>query len=92
MIRAQVTVTLKSSVLDPQGKAVKHALEALGFRGIHDVRMGKSIEILLDGTQEAARQQVDRMCQKLLANTVVESYRIEVSTVRKPARPAAARA
>jgi phosphoribosylformylglycinamidine synthase PurS subunit len=64
-------------VLDPQGAAVKHALGALGFDGVSDVRQGKVIELdLADGTSEA---QVTEMCEKLLANTVIESYTIELS-------------
>lgn len=77
-MKARVCVTLKPSVLDPQGKTVKQALESLGFRGIQDVRMGKYIEIELNhGTARSAKRDVERMCQKLLANPVVETYRIE---------------
>ena len=62
-------------VLDPQGKAIHHALEGLGFSGVNDVRAGKLIELdLADGTSDA---DIDAMCQKLLANTVIENYRIE---------------
>ena len=78
-MNARVCVTLKPSVLDPQGKTVKQALESLGFRGIQDVRMGKYIEIELDrGSAGQAKQDLEQMCQKLLANPVVETYRIEV--------------
>lgn len=74
-MKARVFVTLKSGVLDPQGKAIQHALEGLGFGGVNDVRAGKLIELeLADGTSEA---EIDAMCQKLLANTVIENYRIE---------------
>jgi phosphoribosylformylglycinamidine synthase len=67
---------LKNGVLDPQGEAVRHALGALGFDGVEGVRQGKVIELdLADGTTEAT---VEQMCEKLLANTVIESYRIEV--------------
>jgi len=67
---------LKDGVLDPQGAAVKHALGTLGFTGVDAVRQGKVIELdLADGTSEA---QIGEMCEKLLANTVIESYRIEV--------------
>jgi len=63
-------------VLDPQGEAVRHALGNLGFEGVHSVRQGKVIELdLADGTSEAA---IGEMCEKLLANTVIESYRVEV--------------
>ena len=76
MMKARVHVMLKDGVLDPQGAAVKHALGALGFDGVDGVRQGKVIELdLADGTTEA---QVGEMCEKLLANTVIESYRIEV--------------
>jgi len=67
---------LKNGVLDPQGEAVRHALGSLGFDGVEGVRQGKVIELdLADGTTEAT---VEQMCEKLLANTVIESYRIEV--------------
>lgn len=75
-MRATVTVMLKEGVLDPQGEAVRHALGSLGFAGVDGVRQGKVIELdLADGTTEA---QVTEMCEKLLANTVIESYRIEM--------------
>jgi len=75
-MKARVYVMLKNGVLDPQGEAVRHALGSLGFDGVNGVRQGKVIELdLADGTSEAT---IDTMCQKLLANTVIESYRIEV--------------
>ncbi len=74
-MKARVFVTLKGGVLDPQGKAIHHALEGLGFNGVNDVRAGKLIELdLADGTSDA---DIDAMCSKLLANTVIENYRIE---------------
>ena len=74
-MKARVFVTLKPGVLDPQGKAIHHALEGLGFGGVQDVRAGKLIELeLADGTSEA---QIADMCRKLLANTVIENFRIE---------------
>ncbi len=80
MAKATVHVTLKSGVLDPQGKAIQHALETLGFSGIESVRQGKFIELDLAETDKAkAEAAVDDMCKKLLANTVIESYRVEVS-------------
>jgi phosphoribosylformylglycinamidine synthase PurS subunit len=80
MAKATVHVTLKSGVLDPQGKAIQHALETLGFTGINGVRQGKFIELDLTETDKAkAEAAVDDMCKKLLANTVIESYRVEVS-------------
>ena len=74
-MKARVYVTLKGGVLDPQGKAIHHALEGLGFSGVNDVRAGKLIELdLADGTSDA---DIDAMCSKLLANTVIENYRVE---------------
>ena len=75
-MKARVHVMLKDGVLDPQGEAVRHALGAMGFDGVEGVRQGKVIELdLADGTSEAT---VAEMCEKLLANTVIESYRIEL--------------
>lgn len=75
-MKARVHVMLKTGVLDPQGEAVRHALGAMGFDGVNGVRQGKVIELdLADGTTEA---DVAQMCEKLLANTVIESYRVEV--------------
>ncbi|WCT74232.1 phosphoribosylformylglycinamidine synthase subunit PurS [Sphingomonas naphthae] len=74
-MKARIYVTLKNGVLDPQGKAVHHALDGLGFAGVADVRVGKLIELeLADGTSP---EDIDGMCRKLLANTVIENYRIE---------------
>ena len=76
-MKATVHVMLKDGVLDPQGEAVKSALGSLGFGGVEGVRQGKIIELdLADGTTEDT---VKDMCEKLLANTVIESYRIEVA-------------
>ena len=80
-MKAIVTVMLKSGVLDPQGATVAGSLEALGFSGVGEVRIGKHIELDLDdaaGGADAARARVDEMCQKLLANPVIERYEIEV--------------
>jgi len=78
-MKAKVHVTLKTGVLDPQGKAIGHALESLGFKGVGDVRQGKFIELDLDETDpERARAQVGDMCEKLLANTVIENYSIDL--------------
>ena len=75
-MKARVHVMLKNGVLDPQGEAVKHALSSLGFDGVENVRQGKVIELdLADGTSEAT---VTEMCEKLLANTVIESYSVEL--------------
>ncbi|WP_242122778.1 phosphoribosylformylglycinamidine synthase subunit PurS [Sphingobium sp. Sx8-8] len=74
-MKARIFVTLKGGVLDPQGKAIHHALEGLGFGGVNDVRAGKLIELeLAEGTSD---EDIDAMCRKLLANTVIENYRIE---------------
>jgi len=74
-MKARVLVTLKPGVLDPQGKAIHHALEGLGFAGVNDVRAGKLIELDVDdGTDDAA---IEDMCRKLLANTVIENFKIE---------------
>lgn len=78
-VKARVHVTLKTGVLDPQGKAIGHALESLGFKGIGEVRQGKVIELKLEENDpDKARAQVDQMCEKLLANTVIENYDIEL--------------
>jgi phosphoribosylformylglycinamidine synthase subunit PurS len=74
-MKARVFVTLKPGVLDPQGKAIHHALEGLGFEGVNDVRAGKMIELdLADATEPAS---IEEMCRKLLANTVIENFRVE---------------
>jgi phosphoribosylformylglycinamidine synthase len=78
-MRAKVHVTLKNGVLDPQGKAIGNALHGMGFGAVKDVRQGKYIELELDERDPArAREQVERMCKQLLANTVIENYRIDV--------------
>ena len=75
-MKARVHVMLKNGVLDPQGEAVRHALGSLGFEGVSGVRQGKVIELdLADVTSEAT---ITQMCEKLLANTVIESYKVEV--------------
>ena len=77
MIKARVTVTLKNGVLDPQGKAIEGALGALGFEGVGNVRQGKVFDVVLDGTDKArAEADLKAMCEKLLANTVIENYSI----------------
>ena len=78
-MKARVTITLKPGLLDAQGKTIKSALDTLGFKGVKGVRMGKYVEIELNGTRAAAaKKDVERMCRKLLANPVVETYRIDV--------------
>ena len=79
-MKARVTVTLKNGVLDPQGQAIEGALAGLGFGGIGSVRQGKVFDLILEGTDiEAARSQITAMCEKLLANTVIENFAIEIS-------------
>jgi phosphoribosylformylglycinamidine synthase len=78
-MKACIRITLKHGVLDPQGKAIEHALASLGFAGIGEVRQGKYIEVELTETDEGrAREQVDRICKDLLANTVIEKYAYEL--------------
>ncbi|MCP5082287.1 MAG: phosphoribosylformylglycinamidine synthase subunit PurS [Alphaproteobacteria bacterium] len=79
-MKARVKVTLKNGVLDPQGKAIEHALDSLGFDGVSGVRQGRYFELDVDaGDKAAAETSVTAMCDKLLANTVIENYEIEVS-------------
>ena len=74
-MKARITITLKNGVLDPQGKAIHHALDGLGFAGVNDVRAGKLIELdLADGVADA---DIEDMCRRLLANTVIENFQIE---------------
>jgi len=78
-VKARVHIMLKAGVLDPQGKAIAHALGSLGFAGVNEVRQGKVIDLDLADTDPArARASVESMCQQLLANTVIESYQIEI--------------
>ncbi len=79
-MKAKVHVTLKQGVLDPQGKAVQQALAGLGFEGVSGVRQGKVIELeLAESDPKKAEVEVQAMCEKLLANTVIEDYRVEIS-------------
>ncbi|MCL4065645.1 phosphoribosylformylglycinamidine synthase subunit PurS [Pseudomonas sp. GX19020] len=78
-MKARVTVMLKNGVLDPQGEAIRHALGALGFAGVEGVRQGKVIELDLAANDRAtAEADVKAMCEKLLANTVIEGYKVEI--------------
>jgi phosphoribosylformylglycinamidine synthase PurS subunit len=80
VIKARVTVTLKNGVLDPQGKAIEGALGALGFDGVGQVRQGKVFDIEIDNTDRAkAESELKAMCDKLLANTVIENYSVELA-------------
>ena len=79
-MKAKVFVTLKPSVLDPQGKAIHHSIETLGYGNISDVRQGKYFEIALNGIadEESARQEIEQMAKDVLANPVIEDYRVEI--------------
>jgi len=79
-MKAKVFVTLKPSVLDPQGKAIHHSIETLGYGNISDVRQGKYFEIALNGNadEESARQEIEQMAKDVLANPVIEDYRVEI--------------
>ena len=78
-MKAHIKITLKPGVLDPQGKAIEHALDSLGFDGVDEVRQGKFIEVKLNETDEAAaRAAIEQMCEKLLANMVIENYAYEL--------------
>ena len=78
-MKARIWITLKHGVLDPQGKAIQNALGSLGFSGVEDVRQGKYIELeLTESDETAARDQVERMCKDLLANTVIENYKVDL--------------
>ena len=76
-MKKRVFVTLKPGVLDPQGRAVHHALDGLGFEGVEDVRIGRLVE--LDLADDVSDETIGKMCEQLLANTVIENYRIEDS-------------
>ncbi|MAR79803.1 MAG: phosphoribosylformylglycinamidine synthase [Rhodospirillaceae bacterium] len=79
-MKAKIFITLKEGVLDPQGKAIAQSLNNLGFTGINDVRQGRLIEIEIDkDNKPSAFKEIDQMCQKLLANTVIENYKIEIT-------------
>jgi len=79
-MKARIFVTLKPSVLDPQGKAIHHAVETIGFTGIKDVRQGKYFEVAIDASlsPEEARAAVERMARDVLANPIIEDYRVEL--------------
>jgi phosphoribosylformylglycinamidine synthase len=84
MFRSKIRVTLRPSILDPQGKAVGHAVASLGIASVHDVRMGKYIEVLVDSPTEAeAAATTDTICRKLLANPVMEDFSFEIERVEQ---------
>ena len=79
-MKAKIHVTLKQGILDPQGKAIEHALDSLGFKNAGNVRVGKYMELDLKESDKAkAEAEVKQMCEKLLANTIVEEYRYEIT-------------
>ena len=79
-MKAKIHVTLKQGILDPQGKAIEHALDSLGFKNTGNVRVGKYMEVVVNETDQAkADVAVKAMCEKLLANTIIEEYRYELS-------------
>ncbi|MGI9352136.1 MAG: phosphoribosylformylglycinamidine synthase subunit PurS [Rhizobiaceae bacterium] len=78
MTKARVTVTLKNGVLDPQGKAIEGGLASLGFEGIESVRQGKIFDVEIDAAKIEAEKSLAAMCEKLLANTVIENYSVEI--------------
>jgi phosphoribosylformylglycinamidine synthase subunit PurS len=79
-VKAKVYVTLKRGVLDPQGKAIRHSVELLGYEGIADIRQGKYFEVALDQTldEARAREEAERMAKDVLSNPVIEDYRVEI--------------
>lgn len=80
-MKAKVYVNLKPGVLDPQGKAIQHSVELLGFSGISDIRQGKYFEIALDGLdQSQAQESVERMAREVLSNPIIEEYRVEIES------------
>ena len=81
-MKARIYVTLKPSVLDPQGKAIHHAVETIGFTGIKDVRQGKFFEVVIDGSlsPEEARAAIERMARDVLANPIIEDYLVELDS------------
>lgn len=82
MYLSKIRVTLRPSILDPQGKAVQHAIASLGVRSVTDVRMGKYVELRLDGvSEEDVRKKTDEVCRRLLANPVMEDYAYEIEKV-----------
>lgn len=83
MYEAQVYITLKKTISDPQGLTVKHALEALGYKGLEEVRIGKFITVKIKTNNNiAAKEETEKMCRKLLANSIIEDYKIEIKEVK----------
>jgi len=83
MLEAEIYITLKKTVSDPQGLTIKHALESLGYKNLEEVRVGKLITIKLSSKdKKEAEQKLDEMCQKLLANPIIEDYSVKINEVR----------
>ena len=79
MLKAKICITLKKTVLDPQGLAIKHALESMGHRGLADVRVGKTVDIKFNHQRgKNARRQIEEMCRTLLANPIIEDYHFKI--------------
>ena len=79
MIRAEIYITLKKTVLDPQGLTIKHALQSMGYQGLKEVRIGKLLTLKLNHqNSKKTRQQIEEMCKKLLANPIIEDYRFKI--------------
>ncbi|MBN1353903.1 MAG: phosphoribosylformylglycinamidine synthase subunit PurS [Candidatus Omnitrophica bacterium] len=79
MLEAEVYITLKNTLADPQGLTIRHALESLGYREVNDVRMGKLVTVRLNAkSKESAKRKLSEMCKKLLANPVIEDYRVKI--------------
>lgn len=78
MVKAKIEIMPKKAVLDPQGKAIEHSLSSLGYIGVLEVRVGKLIELKLEMDIETAKREVNKMCERLLANPIVEDYKIEL--------------
>ena len=84
MYKAVITVNFKKSILDPQGSAVLKAVKSLGYNNVEDVRVGKHIEVMLESdNSENAKAQLEEMCSKLLANPVIEDYKVDLAEVQK---------
>lgn len=91
-MRVKIFVSLKEGVLDPQGKAIERSLHTLGYQEVRDVRIGKYLEIQIDASsREAAEEKARQMCEKLLANPVIENYRFEIEDASPAARPPSGR-
>ena len=83
MLEAEIYITLKKTVSDPQGLTIKHALESLGYQNLEEVRVGKLVTIKLSSKdKKEAKQKLDEMCQKLLANPIIEDYNLKIKEVR----------